>query len=214
MENLDEKTALIEAALPHVPFDGWSKATLRAAAMDADIAPDIAAMLFPDLPGDMIDAYVRWSDAAMEARLPDDFDALKVREKVTTCVRVRLEIAGENEEATRVGVRAYAMPKNLRRAARSSWKTADVIWNICGDTATDYNHYTKRAILSSVYRSTLLYWLQDKSDGKADTWAFLDRRIADVMRFEKIKGKVTNRLDKLPFSKSFFRRQSNEEAAA
>lgn len=211
MDNADDKTRLIEAAMGHVPFDGWTKQSLSAAAAEIGMSADVAGLLFPDLPGDMIDAYVRMSDTKMEQRLPADFEAMRIRDKVTTCVRIRMEISGEHEEATRLAVRAYATPRYISRAATSSYKTADVIWTLCGDTATDYNRYTKRAILSSVYRATLLYWLQDTSEGKEDTWAFLDRRIADVMRFEKIKGKVTKRLESVPNPLRFLRRGREEE---
>ncbi|MGD1955505.1 MAG: COQ9 family protein [Sphingomonadales bacterium] len=196
----EQQTDIIQAMLPHVPFDGWSKTALKMAAQDVGTSYSIAKMLFPDVPGDLIEAYVRLSDAEMLNRLPDDFETLKVREKVTACVRIRMEIAGENEEATRLAVRAFARPRYTARAAQSAWKTADVIWGACGDTATDYNRYTKRGILSGVYSSTLLYWLQDTSDGKQDSWGFLDRRIAGVMRFEKVKARVVKMADKMPFA--------------
>lgn len=206
MDMEHQRRALVEAALPHVPFDGWSEATLKLAAEDSGIDPQVAMVMFPDPVGDMVRAFIRLSDDEMVARLPEDFETLKVREKVTLCVRTRLEIAGEHEEATRRAVRALAQPRYARLASKTAWKTADVIWKTCGDTATDYNHYTKRAILSGVYSSTLLYWLQDDSEGKEDSWAFLDRRINGVMRFEKVKAKVVKRTDKLPSLPRFFKR--------
>lgn len=204
----DQRKALIEAAIPHVPFDGWSQETLTMAAQDCDMDVEIAMVLFPDPVLDMIDAFIRHSDAEMIARLPEGFSGMKVREKVTLCVRTRLEIAGDHEEATRRAVRALAQPRYARAASKIAWKTADVIWVECGDTATDYNHYTKRGILSGVYSSTLLYWLQDTSEDKEDSWAFLDRRIAGIMRFEKVKAKVVNRAEGLPLPNMprFFKR--------
>lgn len=201
-----QRIALVEAALSHVPFDGWSQETLKMAAQDCDIDPQIAMVLFPDPVGDMIRAFIRISDEEMTARLPNDFEALKVREKVTLCVRTRLEIAGANEEATRRAVRALAQPRYARLAPQIAWKTADVIWTVCGDTSEDYNHYTKRGILSGVYSSTLLYWLQDGSDNKEDSWAFLDRRINGIMRFEKAKAKVLKKTEKLPSLPRFLKR--------
>lgn len=212
MDMQNQRKALIDAALPHVPFDGWSEETLHMAAKDCAIDPQIAMVLFPDPVGDMISAYIRQSDDEMASRLPKDFDALKVREKVTLCVRTRLEIAGNNEEATRRAVRALAQPRYARLAAKTAWKTADLIWLRCGDTATDYNHYTKRAILSGVYSSTLLYWLQDDSDEKEDSWGFLDRRIAGIMRFEKTKAKVLKKAEGLPNPRRFFDRLRGKAA--
>lgn len=198
MSTDDQRIALIKAAVPHVPFDGWSQETLAMAAKDCGIDLQIAMVLFPDPVADMISAFIRQSDMQMKTRLSKDFASMKVREKVTACVRTRLEIAGDHEEATRRAVRALAQPRYARTASRIAWKTADVIWIECGDTATDYNRYTKRAILSGVYSSTLLYWLQDDSDGKEDSWAFLDRRIDGIMRFEKVKAKVVNKTEGLP----------------
>jgi len=202
----EQRINIAKAAIEHVPFDGWSEETLQMAAQDCGFDPQIAMVLFPDPVGDLISAFIRLSDDEMEERLPDDFDNLKVREKVTVCVRTRLEIAGEHEETTRRTVRALAQPQYARLASEIAWKTADVIWLKCGDTATDYNYYTKRAILSGVYSSTLLYWLQDDSEGKEDSWAFLDRRIAGVMRFEKVKAQVLKRTEFLPNPMRFFNR--------
>lgn len=212
MDMEQQRRALLDAALPHVPFDGWSEETLKLAAGDCDIDPQVAMVLFPDPVGDVIRAFIRLSDDEMLVRLPDDFETLKVREKVTLCVRTRLEIAGDHEEATRRAVRALAQPRYARLASKTAWETADVIWKACGDTATDYNHYTKRAILSGVYTSTLLYWLQDGSEEKADSWAFLDRRINGVMRFEKVKAKVVKKTEKLPSLPRFLKRLRSSPA--
>ena len=81
-----------------------------------------------------------------------------------------------------------SMPQNVRASLRGAWQSADIMWRLAGDTATDYNHYTKRAILSSLYSATLLVWLDDESEDKAETRAFLDRRIENVMQFEKAKA--------------------------
>ncbi|MEM6682110.1 MAG: COQ9 family protein [Pseudomonadota bacterium] len=201
-----QREDLARAAIEHVPFDGWTDETLKYAAQDLDIDPQVAMVLFPDPVGDLISAFIRLSDDEMKQRLPDDFETLRVREKVTLCVRTRLEIAGEHEEASRRAIRALAQPRYARLASEIAWQTADVIWLHCGDTATDYNYYTKRAILSGVYSSTLLYWLQDKSDDKSDTWAFLDRRIAGIMQFEKVKATVLKRTEFLPNPMRFFNR--------
>jgi ubiquinone biosynthesis protein COQ9 len=115
-----------------------------------------------------------------------DLTALRFREKVTYAVRLRLELV--DKEAVRRGVALFALPQHGLEGAALIWGTANVIWNALGDTSRDINWYSKRATLSAVYSATVLYWLGDSSENNADTWAFLDRRISNVMQFEKIKA--------------------------
>ncbi len=189
---LDElRPALAEAMLPHVPFDGWSDAALVAAARDLGVDPAVARLAFPGGAADMVAAYIRAADAALVAACDTaEFRAMKVREKVTAAIRTRLEAAAPHREAVRRAAAILALPGNAALAARLTWGTADAIWRAAGDTATDFNHYSKRAIAGAVYAATLFIWMADESEGFADTWAFLDRRIAGVMRFEKWKAQL------------------------
>ena len=182
---------LVEAMLPHVPFDGWSAAALEAGARDLGVDPAVARLAFPGGPVDMVDAYIRLADERMLAALDTDaFRALKVREKITGAIRTRLEQAAPHREAIRRSAAVLALPGNAARAARLTWRTADSLWRAAGDTSTDFNHYSKRALAGAVYAATLLTWLNDESEDFADTWAFLDRRIAGVMRIEKAKARL------------------------
>jgi ubiquinone biosynthesis protein COQ9 len=184
------RDAVLDAALMHVPFDGWSEASLRAAIGDAGVAPGLAKALFPRGAVDLALAYHARGDAAMLARLEaTDLSALRFRERVATTVRYRLE-AATDKEAVRRGTTLFALPMHAADGARAIWGTADAIWTALGDTSTDINWYTKRATLSGVYGSTVLYWLGDDSPGHQATWDFLDRRIEDVMQFEKVKAAV------------------------
>lgn len=182
--------AILDAALLHVPFDGWSEATLRAAAQDAGVDPALARALFPRGAVDLALAYHRRGDAAMVKRLKEtDLGAMRFRDRIAAAVRFRLE-AVEDRELVQRGSTLFALPQHAADGARAIWGTADLIWNSLGDTSDDINWYTKRATLSGVYGSTVLYWLGDTSEGHASTWEFLDRRIEDVMRFEQVKAKV------------------------
>ncbi|MCL4675436.1 MAG: COQ9 family protein, partial [Pararhodobacter sp.] len=181
--------ALLDAALDHVPFDGWGDATLAAAAQDTGLDPAMAWALFPRGGLDLALAYHRRGDAAMRAALAAvDLEALRYSERVTLAVRKRLESA--DREAVRRAATLMALPHNAPEAARAVWNTADAIWTALGDTSEDGNWYSKRAILSAVYSATVLYWLGDESADSADTWAFLDRRIEGVMTFEKNKARI------------------------
>ena len=189
---LDElKPHLVEAMLPHVPFDGWTHQAVDAAASDLGLVPAMARLVFPGGAVDMVDAYVATADVKMAAALDSEaFRALKVREKVTTAIRTRLEQAAPHREAIRRSAAVLALPGNARRAAGLTWRTADSIWRLCGDRSTDFNYYSKRALAGAVYAATLLFWLNDESPDFTDSWAFLDRRINGIMQIEKVKAQV------------------------
>ena len=181
---------LIAAMLPHVPFEGWSARARDAAAADLGLPAALARLSLPG-PTEMADAYIARADALMEAALaPLDLPAMKVRERIRLAVQTRLDQAEGEREAVRRAAAILSQPQNAGRAAKTLWRTVDSIWRAAGDTSTDYNFYTKRAILSVVYAATLLYWQNDESDDRAATRAFLDRRIAGIMAFEKTKAKL------------------------
>ena len=183
----DIRARLLAAALPHVPFDGWSEATFQAAAADAGIAPGLARVACPRGAPDLAADYHRAGDQAMLAALgTHDLAALRFRDRVALAIRLRLGAA--DRDSVRRGMTLFAQPQNMTAGSGLLWGTADAIWRALGDNSTDVNWYTKRMTLSAVYSATVLYWLGDDSDGQAATWAFLDRRIADVMRFEKAKA--------------------------
>lgn len=188
---LELRDELVKAVLPHVPFDGWSMDALRAAARDLDVDFGVAKLSFPGGVSDLMEAYLDFELCEFEEALQKrGLDNLKIREKITTAVRLRLELAEPHKEASIRAARFLSMPRNSGLAAKHLWRTVDIMWRAAGDVATDFNHYSKRLILSGVYSSTFLYWLNDTSEGHADTWAFLDRRISDVMQFEKVKARL------------------------
>jgi len=188
----DVKDTLLDAALMHVAFDGWSEATFRAALADTDVDEALARSICPRGAVDLAIAYHERGDAAMRARAKtEDLSTLRYSEKVAAIVRFRLE-AADDIEAVRRGTTLFALPQHAADGAKLIWGTADAIWDTLGDTSRDINWYTKRATLSGVYSATVLFWLGDTSDGNADTWAFLDRRIEDVMQIEKVKAQVND----------------------
>lgn len=175
-------------------FDGWTAAAVESAALSEGVEPGVAKLAAPADAVGLIDLYGQGVDLELEQALPPEQLALmKVRDRIRTLLWQRLRIQEPAKEAIRRALAILAMPQNLPAAARLSWRSADVMWRLAGDTATDYNHYSKRAILSAVYGSTLLAWLDDDSEGSAETAAFLDRRIDEVMRFEKWKGGLQSR---------------------
>ncbi len=186
------KDRLLDAALDHVPFDGWSQATFDAAVAEAGVDPVVANSLFPRGAIDLALHFHARGDSLMLKRLEEeDLRALKFRDRIAAAVRYRLE-AVSDKEAVRRGTALFALPMYAADGAKAIWGTADAIWNALGDTSEDVNWYTKRATLSGVYSATVLYWIGDTSEGHARTWAFLDRRIENVMQIEKLKAQVNN----------------------
>ena len=187
LEQLRRRLAL--AVGENAVFDGWTRTAVDSAARQLGIDPVQARLAMPKGQAALIDLYIAEVDRALEAWFtPKRLEALKMREKIRALVWRRLEIMGPAREAVRRALAILAMPQNLPMALKASWRTADLMWRIAGDTSTDFNHYTKRMTLGALYASTLLAWLDDQSDGWADTADFLDRRIEEVMRFEKLKA--------------------------
>jgi ubiquinone biosynthesis protein COQ9 len=187
---------LVAAMLPDVPFDGWTALARDAAADAQGVDRDIAAMALPDAAA-MVDAYIAHADTLMVAAM-GDVSGLKVRDRIRLALRSRLEAASADREAVRLALAVLAQPQHAGLAARSLWRTADTMWRAAGDTATDFNHYSKRAILGAVYSASLLYWLDDDSDDHEATWAFIDRRIDGIMNFEKTKASAKKAMAWVP----------------
>lgn len=195
----DLRDRLVGAALPHVPFDGWSGATLAAAASDEGVDLATARAVFPRGGIDMALAFHEIGDRELAEELAaGSLTHLRYSERVAHAVRRRLEMAAPHKEAVRRAASLFALPLHAAEGSRALWRSADAIWTGLGDTSTDYNWYTKRMTLSGVISATLLYWLGDSSEGHVRTWDFLDRRIADVMRIEEAKAA----LDRNPVSRA------------
>jgi len=188
---LDElRLALAPQIAAAAIFDGWSDAAVVSASEAAGADPAVARLAFPGGAMDMIAAWVASIDGQMEQAFDRDvLGQMPIRERIRALVWFRLEAVSGLEEALRRAVALQAMPQNLARTAKLAWSSADRMWRLAGDTATDYNHYTKRAILAGIYAATLAVFVDDESEGKAETRAFLDRRIEGVMKFEKAKAK-------------------------
>ena len=195
------------ASLMHVPFDGWTADSLIRGADDIGLTCDDVNVLFPDGPRGVVN---HWFDLADRFMLEDlmavDLGSLRIRDRIATIVRVRLTRWTPHRDAVRRAIALSILPGFAENSVRSGYATIDAIWRAAGDTATDFNFYTKRGLLAAVYSSTLLVWLDDRSEGCADTWAFLDRRIANVMKVPKIQGRLEEAFSRLPNLLSALRR--------
>ncbi|MBS27756.1 MAG: COQ9 family protein [Alphaproteobacteria bacterium] len=203
---LERRRAILAAMLPHVPFDGWSDRTLRRAAADADLDPAVARLAFP---GGAAEVIAFWSDevdrAAVAAYAARDGDGMKFRERIAYLVRARIEALAGDRESVRRALTHLAQPQHAGLGMQCLYRTVDELWHAAGDRSTDFNFYTKRLTLAGVYSSTLLFWLDDESDDSTETWRFLDRRIAGVMRIPARRQKLQQAGQLFPNSRRFAR---------
>ena len=182
---------LLDATLAHVPFEGWTSLSLRAGAADAGVDWPTARRIFPGGVDNMLDLWWARNDRRMIAALAEiDLDSMRIRDRIAACVRLRLEALEPHREALRLAVSRASLPHNAPAAAAAVWRTVDAMWRAAGDTATDFNYYSKRGLLAGVYGTTLLFWLEDNSEGRSESWAFLDRRIADVMAVPRAMSRL------------------------
>ncbi|WP_069298913.1 COQ9 family protein [Neptunicoccus sediminis] len=194
----DTRAALLEAAIPHVVFDGWSDATFAAAVDESGVDAGLATQACPRKGLDLAVAYHRQGDREMVAAIETaDLQSMRYSERVAFALRTRLKAA--DRELVRRGSTLFALPHHAAEGAGLIWETSDAVWDALGDTSRDVNWYSKRAMLAAVYSSAVLFWLGDTSEESAETWAFIDRRIEDVMKIETTKAKLRDN----PLSKAF-----------
>lgn len=205
---LDEVRAHLAPLIPaHAAFDGWGPEAVALAASQAGIDPDIARLAFKDGAVQMIDAWFRSVDHAMAAKFSaEELAAMKIRDRITALVWARIEIVAPDREALRRALTILAMPQNAATAAKMGWRAVDLMWRLAGDKATDFNHYTKRMTLGAVYASTVMALLDDETAELSDTRAFLDRRIGNVMQFERFKADFKSRAHHRPSLSRFIGR--------
>lgn len=205
---LDElRDALAPVIASNAAFDGWNADALGAAADTLGVDRDVARLAFPGGAVDMIDAWFAAIDRAMLDRVTHEaLAAMKIRQRITALVEARLAILAPQRDSLRRALAILAMPNHVARAARLGWRSADAMWRAAGDTATDYNHYTKRAMLGGIYAATIAVFVQDESADWADTRAFLARRIDGIMRFEKAKAGFLARTQNRPSLSRFIGR--------
>lgn len=195
----DRKPEILAAVLAHVPFDGWSTTAMDRAADDLGLDSALVKLTFPGGPIELVDYFSAEADSRMAAALAAaETGDLKLRERITLALRLRIEAVAPDRVAVRRALSLLALPLNAHRGVMMLERSVDAIWRAVGDRSTDFNYYTKRLTLAGVYSATLLYWLGDESEDYAATWAFLDRRIEGVMRIETCKAELKKPLERLP----------------
>lgn len=192
------KADILQAALADIAFEGFADAVVNKAAQSVGIEPSELALAFPRGGIDLAIYFVRHGVDQMQDKLASlDIESMKIRERIKTAVQIRLEVDADHKEIARRAFNMLALPGNTKDAGACLAHTVDVMWRSTGDKSTDFNFYTKRATLAAVYSSTRLFWLNDDSTDALDSWAFLDRRIDNVMQIEKGKAKFREIKEKL-----------------
>ncbi len=194
-----ERALLIEAILPQVPFDGWSRLALRAAARRCGVAADEAFALFPGGAADLVAGFSHWADQQMLGRLQAaPLSNASTSDRIAAAIATRFGVVEPWREAVGRALAVLALPYNMPLAVRLVYDTVDAMWYAVGDTATDFSYYTKRASLAGIYSAAVLYWLEDRSEGGADTRAFVDRRLAGLARLGRLRRDLETITDRLP----------------
>lgn len=195
---LDEiRVHLAPVIAQHAAFDGWNEEAVHRAAGECGIDAGAASLAFSKGAADMIEAWFAYIDIEMVAAFPaETLAAMPVHRRIRSAILKRIELARPNKEALRRAVAILAMPTNIPLAGKLAWRSADAMWRLAGDTATDFNHYSKRTILSGVYGSTIMAWMDDESEDERETIAFLDRRLGNVTQFERFKKKLSGDPDR------------------
>ncbi len=198
---------LMEAVLSHAAFDGWTRTALDRAAEDIGVSSEMAELAFPRGGIEVLEMHLADADLKMSAGLAEmDLDSMRIQDRIKCAVRTRLEQNSAHRSAIQRGIALLSLPSNADIGIKALETTMDIMWCAAGDTSTDFNWYSKRIILSGVYMSTLMVWLSDESEEQADTWAFLDRRIAEVMKFEKAKWDFKSKTANMPSLSRFIGR--------
>ncbi|HZB90968.1 MAG TPA: COQ9 family protein [Stellaceae bacterium] len=199
MELREKRSALIETMLPDVPFDGWSRGALAAAARRLRLDDGELALCFPEGPRNAVAEFSHWADRRMLAALSEKkLEAMKVRARIAAALRARFAALEPHREAVRRALALLALPQNVALGLRLLYDTVDAVWYAAGDTATDFNFYTKRGLLAGVLAATTLYWLDDRSPGSEETDAFLERRLDDVLALPRLGARLSEGVSWLP----------------
>ena len=202
MDTVRERVLL--EALTEIPVSGFSDATLSEAARRAGVSKREVQDAFPQGPASLVEAFSHWADARMTEILQKQEPEPRMRDRIASAVRARIEVLVPHKEAARRAAAFLTQPQNTVLATRLTLRTVDAMWRAAGDRSSDFSYYTKRATLSAVYAAALAYWFTDSSEGHQATWTFLGHRIDNVMQFEKLKSAAKDALSKIPDPLKFF----------
>lgn len=190
-EDLDAlRDRIMLAVLDNVPFDGWTPKAVEHARDMLELGQADIDAAFPNGIPQLLDQMADWADRQALAHMETlDLEAMRVRDRITVAVKARLEALAPHKDAVRRSFALLPRPRYGGQVPQSVWRTADRFWINAGDTAQDYNHYTKRGLLSGVIISSTLFWLNDSSEDHEASWKFLDRRIDNVLTMGKALGR-------------------------
>lgn len=176
---------ILQAMLDNVVFDGWTERSLKESLAMAGCDHTVAARAFPDGIADILAHFSAWADRAMSDMVEgegDEFDRRRTGDKITHAMQRRFEVLEPHKEAVRRSLALFALPPYAPLGPRLLYRTVDTIWRLAGDSATDFNFYTKRAALAGILSAATLYWINDQSPDDEETRDFIARRVARLDR--------------------------------
>lgn len=183
---------ILEAMLPQIPETGWAWDETKRAAGRAGYQDSMAEAVFPGGMNDVVAHFSDWADRKMLDKLKDiKIENMRVRDRIRTAIMTRFELLEPIAGVVRAGLGFWSVPTRVLQGQRVLWRTADRMWSWAGDTATDYNRQTKRALLCSILLGSSMVWIEDKSEGHVTTTQFVDRRIENVMEIGKAIGTMS-----------------------
>lgn len=204
---IELKAQFLQEFVREVPFHGWTDRVFSVVEKKLGLQKNYSIMLFPGGIKEIVTLFEEQLDASMKAQCHELFadKKIRVRDKIKQAVWLRLVGSKVNRAAFAALVKFYYNPMNYNVALKNLWKTVDEIWYLAGDEATDFNYYSKRFLLFSIYKATILYYISDNSADSKATEDFLEKRIENVMQINKIKSALPNSLEKLKSKIPFLR---------
>ena len=195
-DNNQIRIDLIRAMLTHVPFDGWTWEAMEQGAIDIGFekkkTPSLRIKIFKDLFKNGSIDFIDIFSEIIDLEVKENYNLIeakpeRVPEKIKKIIMIRLNLCQKYKEAVRSSISLTAIPVNTKISLNILYRTCNSIWRIAGDKSTDFSFYTRRISLAAVYTSTLLFWLNDKSNNNVETEFFLDRRLKDISKISSLK---------------------------
>ena len=121
---------------------------------------------------------------------------MKTHKRIREIILLRLKINQNEKSLIKKTYFTLLLPQHSKIASMSLYKIVDQMWFIAGDKSTDFNFYSKRAILAAIYSSTFFYWINNQDFKK--TVQFLDLQLKKISKIPKIKKRIKNLTNFLP----------------
>ena len=184
-------------AKEHVSKCGWNDKLFYNIASKSKFKFSEIAVLFPEGYITLLEMYLDTVNNQMtEDSKKINLIRLRVHERVKELVILRLKIMSREKELISKTYFHLLLPQNFKIASRCLYKAVDQIWFVAGDNSTDFNFYSKRAILASIYTLTMIHFINN--DNMDETLSVLNKLLKRVSKIPKIKSNISDYTKILP----------------